>query len=264
MKRAISFAVCLFVCQVICYAQPVVVKSSDKITAAISLHNASPSSIMLTTKIFNPKDFLMNQNYVWQREKQSASASFKPEIDLTGIDRIVADKDSILTVYGDKTAVERFTKEVLALDVVRKKVQLSVQVYSIEADKAKDIGLEGTLNASVDQPQTEATKIALLKDNAQLLNSPIITTFDYSVAEIFISEGPSSFTLRAIPYINGDETITLVLYAAVDRKEKGQVESTFTQMRVEDRHSFLVGGFVGGNDDKSNKLLLLVTPTAIK
>ncbi len=220
---------------------------------------------MLTTKILNPNELLMSQNYVWQREKQSASASFKPEIDLTGINTIIAsDKDSILTVCGDKTAVERFTKEVLALDIVRKKVQLSVQVYSIEADKAEEIGLEGTLNASVDQPQAEAEKIALLKDNAQLLNSPIITTLDYSFTEIYVSGDPNSFTLRVIPHINGDGTITIVLYAAADRKEKGQIESTFTQMRVEGGRSVLVGGFVGGNDDKSSKLLLLVTPTAIK
>jgi hypothetical protein len=268
MKTSYLVAIVAFsLCSGSVGAESVVVgHSSGRVADAITLHNASPSSIMWGLRLFDFNDLKCGNTSVWRRDKEALSSegcgsvvmranspvvstidpaspapsgavsgsaasprSTSSSVDLPGIDLVVpCDRERVLVVYGEKAAVKELKTRVLSMDVVQKSVQIQAEVMSAAADE-KELGLNlgNQAAAGLNQSQLAALRKSLLESGAEVVGSPILAIANNEPGHISVSSSDlDSFQVYALPKINTDGTVTVQIQVSLTKPIPGQDQTS--------------------------------------
>ena len=277
-------------------AEPVVLHS-DRVTVAITLQKATPSSIMWGLGLFTLDDLKSGSTQLW-RADQTATAGVKaangaglrsidptsgtisspahaPSIRamLPGIDMMEPrDAKHVLVVRGDKAGVEQFKSMVALLDVAAKKVQAKIEVFRVALSDGNELALADGNKLDFDKlSQTSISTLhaaelreSLRRSGAEFLSSPILTTFTSVPGEVSESSDTLSWLFCELPRTNADNTITLTLQTSVSEPGIGRGQELFTQRRIASGESVLIGGFRYGEDKSTMTQWFLLTAKIVK
>ena len=281
--RCLIAIVVLLLCSASVWAESVGLGRPSKVAAAITLHRASPSSIMWGLGLFSLNDLESGNTSMWRREKQPSGASSNgpvlPTIDpprvsspeapsgssanLPGIDLVVPyDGERVLVVYGSRTAVEKLKVAVASMDVVHKQVQVKAEVVSVRPDKEGRLEVDRVLGTVPGKEQVDKLRQALHDGGAQSISSPILSTVDNQAAMISVSTDSRTTQLCALPRVNTDGSISLTMNLSFTESDPERKQALFTTRRLRDGETMVMGGFIYSSDAQ-RMLLLLLTPKVV-
>lgn len=251
----------LLLCSGVVASEPVVVGHKDaKVAAAVTLHKASPTSVMWSLGLFGPDDFEAGTAAVWQRGKKPASA-FLPDDLLSGLDVVTPfEAGSVLIVYGDKSAVERFGEIASSLDVVSRQVQVKVEIIKLTTDQVKSLGLDKGFGTNLTGTAAEDLRESLRKAGAEFVSSPVISTLQNQAASMATNSDSGATRLMVLPMINADGTITLT--TGLSFSEPGtppREQSLHTQRRLASGESVVLGGVTTHGSEPATEMIVVLT-----
>lgn len=270
-------AVAFSLCSGLASAESVVLHGkAGRVTEAITLRNAPPSSVMWGLGLFTSDDMESGNTQSWRADKAVPSCDPRPttvgapsasltaamvpglKAIMAGIDMVVPrDNEHVLMVYGEKAAVAEFKSMAALLDVVPKQVQVKTEIIRIGPEDEKKLDLEKLCLAGISKSQAAEVGESLRNAGAEFVSSPTISSISGVPGEISVSSEPYTWRLREIARVNADNTITLVLRPCVSEPKMGRTQELFTQRRIADGESVLLGGFRCGEPTKD--LLFLMT-----
>ena len=278
--RSSLIAVIVFcLCSSLAYAEPVVMQGNGgRVVEAITFRNVPPSAVMWGLGLFTLDDLVSGNTKVWEADKASRSgepsAKAQPAAATTvaasglnpimsGIDMVVpCDSDNVLLVYGDESAVAGFKAMSPLLDVVPKQVQVKIEIIELGSDSSKALDLEKLTADSFDKSQASELRQSLRNAHAKFLSSPIISSISMVPGALSTSCGQCSCKFFEIAKVEADNSIALTFRPCISGTKPDHVQELYTQRRIADGDSTLIGGFKC--DDPNRELLLLLTATIVK
>ncbi len=276
-------ALVIIVCAASVGAESVVVHSSAKVSAAISLHNVSPTTIMWVLGLFTLDDLHSGNTQMWRADGKCATpkpaSGSLPTIDprsatapaaasapsaksLPGIDLVVPyDEKNVLIVYGNRRAVEELKSTVATLDIARKQVQVKIEFVKLPAEALKTLDMDSKALVTLDPTAADAFRQTLREAGAEFVASPIISSVAGVPGEISISSQPQSWRFCETARVNNDGTITITLNPEFSETNPHRDQQLFTQRRFADGETCILGGFIYG--DPAVSIWFLVTPKVV-